>query len=65
MDCAQALAIAAAALVMAYTVHPTPGVTRRAEAFVEAALTRASFERPMPAMMTLPQCSEATKAIRL
>jgi hypothetical protein len=67
MDCAQALGIAAAALVTAHAVHPTPIVTQRAEAFVEAALTRALFEHPraMPAMMTLPQCSEAPKAIRL
>ncbi|QGZ96440.1 hypothetical protein [Terricaulis silvestris] len=64
MDCAQALAIAAAALVMAQTVHPARSVTQRAETFVEAALTRASFEHPR-AMMAPQQCSEAPKAIRL
>jgi hypothetical protein len=65
MDCAQALAVAAAALVAAYAIHPAH-VPQRAEAFVEAALMRASFEhqRATPAMIA-PQCIEAPKAIRL
>jgi hypothetical protein len=67
MDCAQALAITAAAFVMAFTIDPEPA--QRAEAFVEAALTRASFSHargtPVAIDMAFPHCSEAPKAIRL
>ena len=67
MDCAQALAITAAAFVTAFTVDPEPA--QRAEAFVEAALTRVSFAHqrgtPVAIDIAMPQCGEAPKAIRL